>query len=319
VRGCRRQRAPARLGGTADVERITGGGGHLHHAAHQHGLVAHVALERAQQLALVQARELEPGHGHQEHHQVHDQQAQPDAPERASRLVADAVHRRDGVHVEDPEFRADAAHVGVDGPLGHEVVPSVGPLHELAAGEDDARALEERGEGAELGGREHHDLSPHGDLVAAQLDADVAVHQHLARGVGLAVVGAPQERLDPRHQLARRERLHHVVVAAQLETEHPINLVAPRGQKEHGLLVLLPELAAEGEAVGVGQHHVEDHQVEGALLEREARGGAVARGAHGEPLALKGHLHHLADAGLVIGHEDVRCHRAQCTRARDAL
>src|SRR3954470_14837958 len=67
------------------------------------------------------------------------------------RLVADTVHRRDRVPARAAKLRADAANMGVDRALGDQVVVAVGPLHQLGAGEDDARALEEGAEEAELG------------------------------------------------------------------------------------------------------------------------------------------------------------------------
>ena len=40
-------------------------------------------------------------------------------------------------------------------------------------------------------------------------------------------------RFDPRHQFARAERLRHVVVAADFETQHAVHFIRPRRQKDH--------------------------------------------------------------------------------------
>src|SRR5690348_12639104 len=67
-------------------------------------------------------------------------------------LVADAVDRGDRIPAGAAELRPDPPHVGVDRPLGDQVVVAVGARHELAAREHDAGPLEERAEDAELGG-----------------------------------------------------------------------------------------------------------------------------------------------------------------------
>ena len=49
---------------------------------------------------------------------------------------------------------------------------------------------------------------------------------------GRPAVGPPQDGPDPRHQLARAERLRDVVVGAELEAEHAVDLVVPRGDEQ---------------------------------------------------------------------------------------
>ena len=44
--------------------------------------------------------------------------------------------------------------------------------------------------------------------------------------------GAPQHRADPRHQFARAERLHHVIVGADLEQQHLVHFIAHRAQHD---------------------------------------------------------------------------------------
>ena len=46
-------------------------------------------------------------------------------------------------------------------------------------------------------------------------------------------LGPAQQRLDPQHDLARGERLHHVVVRAGLQPDQPVLLLAAGGQDDH--------------------------------------------------------------------------------------
>ena len=57
-----------------------------------------------------------------------------------------------------------------------------------------------------------------------------AGRDHVGAG---APVGAAQDRPDPRDELGRRERLGEVVVGAELEAEHAVDLAVARGQEDH--------------------------------------------------------------------------------------
>ena len=45
--------------------------------------------------------------------------------------------------------------------------------------------------------------------------------------------GAPQHRPEPQHELADAERLRHVVVRAELEADHAVDLLALRREHHH--------------------------------------------------------------------------------------
>ena len=51
--------------------------------AHEHRLIAHIALERVEELPLVEPRKFEPGDGHEQHHEIDREQPSPDSPESA--------------------------------------------------------------------------------------------------------------------------------------------------------------------------------------------------------------------------------------------
>ena len=75
---------------------------------------------------------------------------------------------------------------------------------------------------------------------------------------------APQVGFNSRHQLARAERLRDVVVAAQFQTQHAIDFIGARGEKDYGNsrhLRMTPDAPADFETILTRQHHVEHDQV----------------------------------------------------------
>ena len=83
-----------------------------------------------------------------------------------------------------------------------------------------------------------------------------------AGGIGEVAVGAPEQRLDPAHQLAQPERLRQVVVRAELEADDLVDLVVAGGQDQHRRLRAGgPEAAEDLEAVDAGQPDVEHDEV----------------------------------------------------------
>ena len=92
-----------------------------------------------------------------------------------------------------------------------------------------------------------------------RIEHEVADLQRLVR---LGERGAAQERAQPGEQLVERERLHEVVVGAGVEPGDPIGHLVAGGQHEdRERAVAVAELAAHGEAVDVGHHHVEHDDV----------------------------------------------------------
>ena len=145
------------------------------------------------------------------------------------------------------------------------------------------------------------------DLVGVEVEAKPPALEELVRGRDLLAVGAPHDRTDARHELARAEGLGDVVVGAELEAEHAIHLGRLRGQHDDRKTLRRlghPEPAADLEAVGAGQHEVE-HE-EGRALLGDLREGGLAglRFAHGVTVLLQVEADELPDVLLVLDDED---------------
>src|SRR3954453_17912287 len=143
-------------------------------------------------------------------------------------------------------------------------------LEQLPAREDPAGARGEVAQDLELGGGQPDPPVPTLDSAALEVDDEVAVADHAAAGgVREVAVRAPEQRPDPTEQLAQRERLGDVVVRPELQADHLVEFVAPRGQEQPGCLRARRAQAPQDlEAVDAGKLDVEDDEV-GGLGRRE--------------------------------------------------
>ena len=151
---------------------------------------------------------------------------------------------------------------------------------------------------AVLGAGEVHRLSGQLDLPRQRIDLQVADGD-----AGLLVrlhVRSAQNRLDAADELARRERLGHVVVGAELEAQDAVDLVAARRQHDDRDAGVRAQVAGDVEAGLAGQHDVEDDQVGLDLREDELAAGRVARGVDLVASLRERVVHDLEDRLLVI-------------------
>ena len=107
---------------------------------------------------------------------------------------------------------------------------------------------------------------------------------------------------DPRHELAQAERLHDVVVRAELEPDDAVDLLALRRDHDDRHVRARAQLAADREAVDVRQPEVEQHEVDGGGVERRLA-GRDAR--HLEALAREPLDERLGDRVFVLDDEQV--------------
>ena len=112
---------------------------------------------------------------------------------------------------------------------------------------------------------------------------------------------AAAHRPDAGHQLAEAERLHHVVVGAELEAEHPVELVGPGGQHDDRHVRRRAQCPADVVPVHVGQAEVEQHEVVPAGGEGRAAGadGVGVEAGVAQPVDQR-----RRDGVVVLHHED---------------
>ena len=121
---------------------------------------------------------------------------------------------------------------------------------------------------------------------------------------------AAQERPDAAPELPDRERLRDVVVGAELEPEHLVELVVAGREHDDRHGALGAQALADLEPVELREHDVEDDEVDGLLAEALERLLAVARRHDAEAVALERIGQKLLDGLLVVDEEDGRgiCH-----------
>ena len=190
-----------------------------------------------------------------------------------TRLMPPARSRRRGpcARARAPSLRAQPAHVRVDGPLARAVAPAPDVGEQLLARVDDAGARGEQRQQVELGRGQVHRLAADLHPAGRGVELEHADPQRVAGGRG-PPLDPPQQRAHARHQLARRERLGHVVVGADAEPDEHVGLLAARGQHQHRHRPVALHALADLEAVDAGEHHVEHHQVgPHALAQRPRR------------------------------------------------
>ncbi len=124
-----------------------------------------------------------------------------------------------------------------------------------------------------------------------------------------AELDAAQQRVDACHQLGEREGLGDVVVGADVEADHLVDLRTLGGEHEDGRRHLLSQDAADLEPAELGQHQVEQDEVgtDAARLGERLRPGP--RLADLVPLLDEVVAQRLADVGLVLDHEDAFGHQ----------
>src|SRR5207248_3477790 len=107
-------------------------------------------------------------------------------------------------------------------------------------------------------------------------------------------------------ELAHRERLRDVVVRAELEAEHLVELLGLRGEHDDRHRGARAELTADLEAVDLRQHYVEHDEIEVALAEAVERLVAGGRGHYLVAVLAQREREQLLDCMLVVDEEDAR-------------
>ena len=147
-------------------------------------------------------------------------------------------------------------------------------VHQLIAREDTAWMRREEAEEVEFLRRQSHLAAALRHLARERIDRHVGEPELLFRR---RWTRPPQHRAYACGELARGERLRHVVVGPDLQTDDPVCLLAAGGEHDHGDLRERAQPAADREPVQAGQHQIQHNQVGPLRLGELARLLAVAR------------------------------------------
>jgi hypothetical protein len=159
-------------------------------------------------------------------------------------------------------------------------------------------------------GPEPHRAAAPLDAVCDGIEPQVA---DLERFAGQRRSHPPQHRGDPGQQLARAERLGHIVVRAGVEAADAVVLGLARGQHDDrhvGGRLVAAQPAAHLDAARALDHPVEDDQVGGLLRRVNQRFVAVARNADTVSLAHEPVFEQLGEREVVFDQQEFRCRHA---------
>ena len=205
------------------------------------------------------------------------------------------------------DLLAQLAHEDVDRAVAVRRAPAPDPLEQLVAGEHAAHLERERVQQPELGRRQVGALVVDVGLHVLRVEPELLDHDLVAAAGILGARAAARRGADPGHELLHRERLHEVVVGADLERVHAVVLGAARGDDDDRRAdALAARLLDHLPAVEAGQHQVEHADV-GTLEAQPGQAGLAVGDADGvEPGRLEVTRHALGDDVVVLDDQDLR-------------
>ncbi|RZM37402.1 MAG: response regulator, partial [Sphingomonas sp.] len=157
--------------------------------------------------------------------------------------------------------------------------------------------------------RAHADVEP---PACEHIGLDLRRHRRRDRGRpdghrARAPAPPPQHRADPREDLARARRLGDIIVGAELERDHPVDLARERREHDHPRRIRpLRQRPQHAQPVLARHHHVEHDQVAGPLAEPRAQPCAVLDRLGAQPVVDEELGQQLAQAGIVVDDDDSR-------------
>src|SRR4051812_4789575 len=196
---------------------------------------------------------------------AHPHRTLPRRPRRrrsADEFIAETVDGQDvlgGFRIVD--FLPQSGHVHVDGPRHRHLVVAPHVSQQGVARQRRAAMFDEMAQQLEFACRQLARRPAARHFHAAH------IHDHVAEPVGRtaglgARYAAPQQRLEPGHELDRLERLGQVVVRTKLQADDFVDDLPPRRQhQDRRRYPTLPDRAAHVEAVHQRQHDIEHDEV----------------------------------------------------------
>jgi hypothetical protein len=172
------------------------------------------------------------------------------------------------------DLGAQSLDVDVEGLGVADVVRTPDAVYQLHPGEHPAGVAQQHLQQLELLQRHRHRVAVDRDHVPFDVHPDRAGLDRRRTGQ-LGLGPAAEHGPDPGHQLAGRVRLGHVVVGAELQPDHLVDLAVLGGQHDHRDLAAGADLPADLGTGQARQHQVEQHQVGAIPVELLQRGGPV--------------------------------------------
>src|SRR5438094_1883830 len=222
-------------------------------------------------------------------------------------LEADAVNGFDDiVAVQGGQLGADIADVAVNGAVRYLDVELIGCAHDLLAAEDEGGPCQKCPENSELDGREPKRGARKLGEMLFRVDGQPALRQ---RGDGSLCIlsardDAAQDDVHPCDEFARAERLGDIVVAADLQTQHAIDLVVAGGEKQDRNVRGLSDFPADVQAVEFRHADIQNDQIRPVGGKAGQRFLAVARLEDSHPGLLQRNTDDLAYVQVVINDEN---------------
>jgi hypothetical protein len=128
------------------------------------------------------------------------------------------------------------------------------------------------------------------------------------RLLGAEVAACPSQlRPHPRYHFGRRERLDHVVIGPQLEAGDPLGLLSPRGDEDDRYPRLSADASDHLEAVELGEHDVDERDVDPAATQQRQRVQAITGLQHLVALLLQIQAEKAPKRMLVIDDQYPHC------------
>ena len=102
----------------------------------------------------------------------------------------------------------------------------------------------------------------------------------------LSCLPPAQHRTDACQKLSQAERLGDVIVGAEFEADHPVDLVAPMARgDDHGNIGVRPDLAKQVETVFLAESQVQDYDA-GILIDEQTSHLSAPGGRDGADIVL---------------------------------
>ncbi len=196
----------------------------------------------------------------------------------------------------------------IDSPVVAVPVRSPCAIQDLPAAQRQAVMSHQVREEIELTRGQRYGLTRTTNFTSLEIHRELTEHQRSWGVIARLAVSPPQDRSHPGNQLSRREGLRHIVVSAELQSKHFVDLVVTGGEKDDRHIKLGPEHTAKVKAVQLTRKPDvdEDHPRTAPLDLGETLGGI--RSAHDlEPLVSQVHAHKLSDVEIVFHYDYDLC------------